>query len=180
VAHPVPARSRSTACSTTSISSASTPATPESAASRVSLTARRDPRVAVMPKHLLPSSALGMAVTPHAKSLVAMKDRVEVVHAFSPSATRRHAFRGEIPVSRWRTISMRSSPTSPSTASKSSPRRTRISIWCGKLRRGRQAYPAGEAARDHDRALARTCRERGASRRHARGHVAASLSSGPR
>ena len=35
---------------------------------------------------------LGMAVTPHAKSLVDLSDRVEVVHAFSPSAARREAF----------------------------------------------------------------------------------------
>ena len=31
---------------------------------------------------------LGMAVTPHAKSMLDLKDRVEVVHAFSPSAAR--------------------------------------------------------------------------------------------
>jgi UDP-N-acetyl-2-amino-2-deoxyglucuronate dehydrogenase len=35
---------------------------------------------------------LGMAVTPHAKSLMDLRDRVEVVHAFSPSAARREAF----------------------------------------------------------------------------------------
>jgi UDP-N-acetyl-2-amino-2-deoxyglucuronate dehydrogenase len=35
---------------------------------------------------------LGMAVTPHAKSLVDLKDRVEVAYAFSPSAARRAAF----------------------------------------------------------------------------------------
>ncbi len=35
---------------------------------------------------------LGMAVTPHAKSLVDLSDRLEVVHAFSPSAARRRAF----------------------------------------------------------------------------------------
>ena len=35
---------------------------------------------------------LGMAVTPHAKSLVDLSDRLEVVHAFSPSAARREAF----------------------------------------------------------------------------------------
>lgn len=35
---------------------------------------------------------LGMAVTPHAKSLVDLKDRVEVAYAFSPSARRRAAF----------------------------------------------------------------------------------------
>src|SRR5438067_12417340 len=35
---------------------------------------------------------LGMAVTPHAKSLTDLHDRVEVAHAFSPSAARRQAF----------------------------------------------------------------------------------------
>jgi UDP-N-acetyl-2-amino-2-deoxyglucuronate dehydrogenase len=36
---------------------------------------------------------LGMAVTPHAKSLVDLQDRVEVAYAFSPSAGRRQSFR---------------------------------------------------------------------------------------
>jgi UDP-N-acetyl-2-amino-2-deoxyglucuronate dehydrogenase len=35
---------------------------------------------------------LGMAVTPHAKSLVDLKDRVEVAYAYSPSAQRRGDF----------------------------------------------------------------------------------------
>ncbi|MDP3896470.1 MAG: Gfo/Idh/MocA family oxidoreductase [Mesorhizobium sp.] len=35
---------------------------------------------------------LGMAVTPHAKGLLDLADRVEVAHAFSPSAERRNAF----------------------------------------------------------------------------------------
>jgi predicted dehydrogenase len=35
---------------------------------------------------------LGMAVTPHAKSLIDLKDRVEVAYAFSPSAARRAKF----------------------------------------------------------------------------------------
>jgi UDP-N-acetyl-2-amino-2-deoxyglucuronate dehydrogenase len=35
---------------------------------------------------------LGMAVTPHAKSLLDLKDRVEVAYAFSPSAERRRKF----------------------------------------------------------------------------------------
>ena len=40
---------------------------------------------------------LGMAVTPHAKGLLDLKDRVEVVHAFSPSAKRREAFAARFP-----------------------------------------------------------------------------------
>ena len=35
---------------------------------------------------------LGMAVTPHAKSLLDLAERVEVAYAFSRSATRRQAF----------------------------------------------------------------------------------------
>lgn len=40
---------------------------------------------------------LGMAVTPHAKGLMDLKDTVEVVHAFSPSAERRTAFGARFP-----------------------------------------------------------------------------------
>ncbi len=40
---------------------------------------------------------LGMAVTPHAKGLLDLKDRVEVVYAFSPSAKRREAFGARFP-----------------------------------------------------------------------------------
>ena len=32
---------------------------------------------------------LGMAVTPHAKGLMDLKDKIEVIHAFSPSPGRR-------------------------------------------------------------------------------------------
>ncbi len=40
---------------------------------------------------------LGMAVTPHAKSLLDLKERVEVAYAFSPSAERRAAFAAKFP-----------------------------------------------------------------------------------
>lgn len=40
---------------------------------------------------------LGMAVTPHARSLLDLKDRVEVAWAFSPSEERRKAFAGRFP-----------------------------------------------------------------------------------
>jgi UDP-N-acetyl-2-amino-2-deoxyglucuronate dehydrogenase len=40
---------------------------------------------------------LGMAVTPHAKGLLDLEDRVDVVHAFSPSAARREAFAARFP-----------------------------------------------------------------------------------
>jgi predicted dehydrogenase len=40
---------------------------------------------------------LGMAVTPHAKSLLDLKDRAQVAHAFSPSAERRKKFNFPFP-----------------------------------------------------------------------------------
>lgn len=40
---------------------------------------------------------LGMAVTPHAKSLIDLEDRVEVAYAFSPSEARRNAFSAKFP-----------------------------------------------------------------------------------
>lgn len=40
---------------------------------------------------------LGMAVTPHARSLLDLRDRVEVAYAFSPSAERRAAFARKFP-----------------------------------------------------------------------------------
>ncbi len=40
---------------------------------------------------------LGMAVTPHARSLLDLADRVEVAHAFSPSEQRRAAFGARFP-----------------------------------------------------------------------------------
>ncbi len=46
-----------------------------------------------MPRHRIAIIGLGMAVTPHAKSLVDLADRAEVVCAMSPSAARREAFR---------------------------------------------------------------------------------------
>jgi predicted dehydrogenase len=45
-----------------------------------------------MPKHRIALVGLGMAVTPHARSLIDLKDRVEVACAFSPSEARREAF----------------------------------------------------------------------------------------
>lgn len=45
-----------------------------------------------MVQHRIGIIGLGMAVTPHAKGLIDLKDRVEVAYAFSPSAARRQAF----------------------------------------------------------------------------------------
>ena len=50
-----------------------------------------------MPKHRIALIGLGMAVTPHAKSMVDLKDRVEVAYAFSPSEARRKAFAEKFP-----------------------------------------------------------------------------------
>ncbi len=50
-----------------------------------------------MPKHRIAIIGLGMAVTPHAKSLIDLKDRVEVAHAFSPSEARRKSFAEKFP-----------------------------------------------------------------------------------
>src|SRR5262245_34627862 len=40
---------------------------------------------------------LGMAVTPHAKSLLDLKDRAQVAYAYSPSAARRAKFKERFP-----------------------------------------------------------------------------------
>jgi len=45
-----------------------------------------------MPRHRLGIVGLGMAVTPHVKSLLDLKDRAEVIHAFAPSEARRRVF----------------------------------------------------------------------------------------
>jgi UDP-N-acetyl-2-amino-2-deoxyglucuronate dehydrogenase len=50
-----------------------------------------------MAKHRIAIIGLGMAVAPHAKSLIDLKDRAEVAAAFSPSAARRNAFAGKFP-----------------------------------------------------------------------------------
>jgi predicted dehydrogenase len=50
-----------------------------------------------MPKHRIAIIGLGMAVTPHARSLIDLKDRVEVVAAFSPSEARRKSFGEKFP-----------------------------------------------------------------------------------
>ena len=50
-----------------------------------------------MPRHRLAIIGLGMAVTPHAKSLVDLAARAEVAAAYSPSAERRAAFAARFP-----------------------------------------------------------------------------------
>jgi predicted dehydrogenase len=53
--------------------------------------------VSDVPKHRIAIIGLGMAVTPHAKGLLDLKDRVEVATAFSPSEARRKAFGEKFP-----------------------------------------------------------------------------------
>lgn len=50
-----------------------------------------------MIRHRIALIGLGMAVTPHAKSLLELGDRVQVVHAMSPSAARRQAIADRFP-----------------------------------------------------------------------------------
>ena len=50
-----------------------------------------------MPKHRIALIGLGMAVMPHARSLMDLKDRVDVAYAFSPSESRRTAFGEKFP-----------------------------------------------------------------------------------
>jgi UDP-N-acetyl-2-amino-2-deoxyglucuronate dehydrogenase len=47
------------------------------------------------PRHRIAIVGLGMAVTPHARSLADLADRVDVVAAFSPTKTRRDKFAAE-------------------------------------------------------------------------------------
>jgi predicted dehydrogenase len=48
-------------------------------------------------RHRLAIVGLGMAVTPHARSLLDLADRAEVVHAFAPSEKRRQTFSQNFP-----------------------------------------------------------------------------------
>lgn len=48
-------------------------------------------------RHRVALVGLGMAVTPHARSLLDLADRVEVAYAFSPSTARREAFAATYP-----------------------------------------------------------------------------------
>src|SRR5438477_7161890 len=50
-----------------------------------------------MPRHRIALVGLGMAVTPHAKSLLDLRDRAEVACAMSPTAARREAFAARFP-----------------------------------------------------------------------------------
>ena len=113
-----------------------------------------------MPKHRIAIIGLGMAVTPHAKSLVDLKDRVEVVHAFSPSAARRKAFAEKFPFPLADSLDailgrqerrLRRNPHAAEHASRSgaasAPRPASISCWRSRWRfRPRAALALVEAA----------------------------------
>jgi predicted dehydrogenase len=51
-----------------------------------------------MTRHRVALIGLGMAVTPHARSLLDLEDRAEVALAMSPSAARRQSFAGRFPL----------------------------------------------------------------------------------
>ena len=72
---------------------------------------------------------LGMAVTPHAKSLLDLKDRVEVAYAFSPSAARRAKFAEQFRVPAVRPAGDHSRGPLGRRGARSSRRRTRTSSW---------------------------------------------------
>jgi len=50
-----------------------------------------------MPKHRIALIGLGMAVTPHAKSALDLRERVEVAYVYSPSGERRARFAQQFP-----------------------------------------------------------------------------------
>src|SRR3954468_9337804 len=70
---------------------------PKSASRRCAGWVRNGGHEEAMAKLRIGLVGLGMAVTPHAKGLLDLKDRVEVVYAFSPSALRREAFASRFP-----------------------------------------------------------------------------------
>ena len=127
-----------------------------------------------MTRHRIAIIGLGMAVTPHAKSLLDLKDRVEVAARVQPERGAARAFAREVSVSARRRS--RRDPRRPERRLRRDPHAAEHASRSGaQCRRGRQAHPAGEAARGHDRARRRAgrgCRE---GRRDARRDAAASL-----
>ena len=117
-----------------------------------------------MTQHRIALIGLGMAVTPHAKSLVDLRARVEVAGAFSRSAARRHAFaeRFDFPLS----SDLDAIVADPSVDAVMilTPPNTHLGA-ARALRRRQQARPAGEAARALDRG-ARPAGRGGGGRRH--------------
>ena len=130
-----------------------------------------------MTRHRIAVIGLGMAVTPHAKSLLDLRDRVEVACAFSRSEARRQAFaeRFDFPT----TGDLGGSPATASIDAVMilTPPNTHLELVERFAARG-QAHPAGEAARALDRAGAAPGRGGRGGGRQARRRVPAPLSRG--
>ena len=92
-----------------------------------------------MTRHRIAVIGLGMAVTPHAKSLLDLRDRIEVACAFSPGEPRRQAF-----AQRFRLSHDGDLGQSPATLDRCSddPHAAQYAPGAGgALRRGGQAHP---------------------------------------
>ena len=95
---------------------------------------------------------LGMAVTPHAKSLLDLKDRAEVAYAFSPSAERREEIRrAQFTFPHCDRLETILDDRSVGAVLILTPPNTHLDLGAA-LRSRRQARAAGKAARDLDRA----------------------------
>ena len=101
-----------------------------------------------MARHRIALIGLGMAVAPHARSLLDLRDRVEVVCAFSRSEARRRVFAERFDFPRPATSNRSSGTPSIAAVMILTPP---TSDWWSALRRG-HAHPSGEAARALDRA----------------------------
>jgi len=104
-----------------------------------------------MLKHRIAVIGLGMAVTPHAKSLVDLKDRVEVVAAFSPSEARRKSFAEKFPFPLAGDLDAILADKSIDCVEILTPPNTHLDL-VRKLRGSQETHPAGEAAGGLDRA----------------------------
>ena len=104
-----------------------------------------------MPRHRIAIIGLGMAIAPHAKSLLDLADRVEVAYAMSPSAARRDAFSARFPFPTTDSLGPILADRSIDAVAVLTPPNTHLEI-ASAARQGRQAHPAREAARGLDRA----------------------------
>ena len=102
-----------------------------------------------MTRHRIALIGLGMAVTPHAKSLLDLEDRVEVAYAMSPSAARREAFAARFPFPTTGSLDSILEDRSITAVAVLTPPNTHLEI-ASRACQGRQAHPAREAARHLD------------------------------
>ena len=98
---------------------------------------------------------LGMAVTPHAKSLIDLKGRVEVAYAYSPSGERRAQFAKKFPFQTCERLETILEDRTVGAALILTPPHTHLD-WSPGLQR-REACAPGEAARALDCTCGRTC-----------------------